>query len=121
VIFGRPGGGVWQGVNRITNTVASAIWVARATQRKALVFIGIDCELIKVRHGTSRRADDASYRDERGEKLNTSSDATLRRIDLTVDRLIRTHDQRPPARRPGFLEARKRLRLARVRRFRQLQ
>jgi len=53
--------------------------------------------------------------------LNASTDATLRRIDLTVDRLIRTHDQRAPARRPGFLEARKRLQLARVRRFRQLQ
>jgi hypothetical protein len=53
--------------------------------------------------------------------LNASTDATLRRIDLTVRRLVRTHDQCPPARRAGFLEARKRLQLARMRRFRQLQ
>jgi hypothetical protein len=46
---------------------------------------------------------------------------TLRRIDLTVTRLIRTQNFRPTARRAGFLEARKRLELARVRRFRQLQ
>jgi len=52
--------------------------------------------------------------------LNASTDVTLRRIDLTVTRLVLTHDQRSPARRPGFLEARKRLQLARVRRFRQL-
>jgi hypothetical protein len=53
--------------------------------------------------------------------LNASTDSTLRRIDLTVTRLVRTHDQRPQARRAGFLEARKRLQAARVRRFRQLQ
>ena len=53
--------------------------------------------------------------------MNATTDATLRRIDLTVARLIRTHDLRPSARRAGFLEARKRLQLARVRRFRQLQ
>jgi len=53
--------------------------------------------------------------------LNASTDATLRRIDLTVNRLVRTHDQRLPAQRPGFLEARKRLHLARMRRFRELQ
>ena len=52
--------------------------------------------------------------------MNAASDATLRRIDLTVARLVQTHEQRPPARRPGFLEARKRLVRARVRRFRQL-
>jgi len=53
--------------------------------------------------------------------LNATTDATLRRIDLTVTRLIRTQDLRPSARRAGFLEARKRLQLARMRRFRQLQ
>jgi len=53
--------------------------------------------------------------------VTSATDSTLRRIDLTVTRLILTHEQRPPARRPGFLEARKRLQLARVRRFRQLQ
>jgi len=53
--------------------------------------------------------------------LNSSTDSTLRRIDLTVTRLILSQTQRPPARREGFLEARKRLQLARMRRFRQLQ
>ena len=48
------------------------------------------------------------------------SDTTLRRIDLTVARLLQTHAQLPEARRPAFLEARKRLQRARVRRFRQL-
>jgi len=63
----RPAGGVWQGVNGITGSVASAIWVAHATQRQALVFIEIDGELIKVHHGAGRRPQDASYRDEGGE------------------------------------------------------
>jgi len=53
--------------------------------------------------------------------LNATTDAILRRIDLTVTRLVRTQDLRPSARRAGFLEARKRLQLARARRFRQLQ
>jgi hypothetical protein len=63
----RPAGGLWQGVNRITGSVASAIWVARATQRQALVFVEIDGELIKVNHGAARPPEDASYRDEGGE------------------------------------------------------
>ncbi len=63
----RPAGGVWQGVNRITGSVASAIWVARATQRQALIFLEIDGELIKVSHGAGRRAEEPSYRDEGGE------------------------------------------------------
>jgi len=52
--------------------------------------------------------------------LNAETDATLRRIDLTVARLLLTYHQVPPERRPGYLQARKRLHLARVRRFRQL-
>ena len=63
----RPAGGVWQGVNRLTGSVASAIWVARATQRQALVFIEIDGELIQVSHDAPRRSEDGSYRDEGGE------------------------------------------------------
>jgi hypothetical protein len=53
--------------------------------------------------------------------LNAQTDATLRRIDTTVTRLVQTYERVPVERRPGYLEARKRLRLARVRRFRQLQ
>jgi hypothetical protein len=52
--------------------------------------------------------------------VNAETDATLKRIDRTVARLVLRHDQVPVERRPGYLEARKRLQLARMRRFRQL-
>ncbi|HEY3068204.1 MAG TPA: hypothetical protein VGL09_20615 [Methylomirabilota bacterium] len=35
-------GGVWQGLNTHTGSVASAIWVSRSTPEEALVFIDID-------------------------------------------------------------------------------
>ena len=38
----RPAGGVWQGVNARTGTVASAIWVSRPGWQDAVVFIDID-------------------------------------------------------------------------------
>src|ERR1043166_2746143 len=63
----RPAGGVWQGVNRITGSVASAIWVARATQRQALIFIEIDGETIDAQRAAHRRAANLLYRDEGGE------------------------------------------------------
>jgi hypothetical protein len=53
--------------------------------------------------------------------LNSDTDATLKRIDVTVARLVLTHAQLSPERRPGYLEARRRLQLARMRRFRQLK
>lgn len=53
--------------------------------------------------------------------MNAQTDATLKRIDVTVARLLLTHNQVTPERRPAYLEARKRLQRARVRRFRQLQ
>ena len=53
--------------------------------------------------------------------MNAHTDATLRRIDLTVARLLLTHNQLSPERRPAYLEARKRLQRARVRRFRKLR
>jgi hypothetical protein len=43
----RPAGGVWQGVNRDTGSVASAIWVNRPTAPHAVVFITIDGVPIK--------------------------------------------------------------------------
>ena len=52
--------------------------------------------------------------------MNARTDPTLKRIDLTVARLLLTQAQLPPERRPGYLEARKRLQRARVRRYRQL-
>ena len=63
----RPAGGVWQGVNRITGSVASAIWVARATQRQALIFIEIDGETVNAQRAAGRRAADLSYKDAGGE------------------------------------------------------
>jgi hypothetical protein len=64
----RPAGGVWQGVNRMTGSVASAIWVARAPERQALVFIEIDGELLDVSHDAAGPSADGSSRDEGGER-----------------------------------------------------
>jgi hypothetical protein len=52
--------------------------------------------------------------------LNVQTDPTLRRLDITVARLLLTHHQLSPERRPAYLEARKRLQRARVRRYRKL-
>ena len=40
----RPAGGVWQGVDTRTGSVASAIWVNRPWWHQAIVFIDIDGE-----------------------------------------------------------------------------
>jgi hypothetical protein len=37
-----PSGGVWQGLNRSTGAVASAVWITRPAAQQALVFIDID-------------------------------------------------------------------------------
>jgi len=42
----RPVGGVWQGVNPLTNSVASLIWVARPAAQPATLFIEIDGEAL---------------------------------------------------------------------------
>ena len=42
----RPVGGVWQGVNPQTRSVASLIWVARPEAQPATVFIEIDGEAL---------------------------------------------------------------------------
>src|SRR5437899_5484906 len=44
---GRPAGGVWQGLNIRTGSVASAIWVNRAASPQAIVFITVDGEPLK--------------------------------------------------------------------------
>ena len=43
----RPAGGVWQGVNTRTGSVASAIWVNHPPRAGALVFITIDGKSVK--------------------------------------------------------------------------
>ena len=42
----RPVGGVWQGINPRTGSVASVIWVAQPAPHAAMVFIEIDGESI---------------------------------------------------------------------------
>ncbi len=43
----RPAGGVWQGLDRRTGSVGSAIWVTRPAWPQAIVFIAIDGESLK--------------------------------------------------------------------------
>lgn len=43
----RPAGGVWQGVNPRTGSVASAIWVTRPVPQKAMLFIQVNGEAIR--------------------------------------------------------------------------
>jgi hypothetical protein len=45
----RPAGGVWQGVNRSTGSVASTIWMNRPSRAQAIVFITIDGESVNRR------------------------------------------------------------------------
>jgi hypothetical protein len=61
----RPAGGVWQGVDARTATVASAIWVNRPGWQQAIVFIDIDGQSFVDRGSLSPAAD--HYRDEGGE------------------------------------------------------
>jgi hypothetical protein len=42
----RPTGGVWQGVNRSTGSVASTIWVDRPSRPETIVFVTIDGEAV---------------------------------------------------------------------------
>jgi hypothetical protein len=47
----RAAGGVWQGINTTTGSVASAIWVNHALWPQAIVFITIDGVPITGHHG----------------------------------------------------------------------
>lgn len=38
----HPAGGVWQGVDPRSGSIASAVWVNHATRRHALVFVEVD-------------------------------------------------------------------------------
>ena len=62
----RAAGGVWQGVNHATGSVASAIWVTRAAGGAALMFIEIDGEMVDMDDDESE-FDRRSYGDEGGE------------------------------------------------------
>jgi hypothetical protein len=45
----RPTGGVWQGVNGSTGSVASTIWTERPSRAQTVVFITIDGESVSPR------------------------------------------------------------------------
>jgi hypothetical protein len=53
----RPAGGVWQGVNTRTGSVASAVWVGHPPHARAIVFITIDGESV-MNCGTLRARPD---------------------------------------------------------------
>lgn len=59
----RPAGGAWQGINRRTGAVASAIWVTRLPGPQALVFITRDGESLK---GDTSNSESDSHRGEDG-------------------------------------------------------
>ena len=61
----RPAGGVWQGVNTRTGSVASAIWVNRPRWPQAIVFITIDGVSLTGPSAPSRDA--SACRDDGGE------------------------------------------------------
>jgi len=61
----QPAGGLWQGINRHTGSVASTIWVNRPTGPGAIVFITIDGE--SLRGGGSAAIDHDPYREDGGE------------------------------------------------------
>src|SRR5437660_847302 len=60
-----PAGGVWQGVNPGTGSVASMVWVNQPRRTRALVFIAIDGESRQDRAFSSRERD--PYMDDGGE------------------------------------------------------
>ena len=51
----EPPGGVWQGLNRETGAVASAIWVRRPATVGAIIFIDIDGHPVEAGHAPSGR------------------------------------------------------------------
>ena len=69
----HPAGGLWQGVNTRTGSVASAIWVTRPAWPHALVFIEVDGESLVGGLGRASRAigppraQGDPYQDEGGE------------------------------------------------------
>ena len=69
----HPAGGLWQGINTRTGSVASAIWVNRPAWPHAVVFIEVDGESLAGGLGrasqamASPRAERDPYHDEGGE------------------------------------------------------
>lgn len=49
----QPAGGLWQGINTRTGSVASAIWLNRPAWHLAIVFIEVDGESLTEGQGTT--------------------------------------------------------------------
>jgi hypothetical protein len=70
----QPVGGVWQGVDRRTGSVASAVWVVRPAWPHALVFVEVDGESLAGGRGRASRATESPhaeqdpYQEEGGER-----------------------------------------------------
>jgi|SoiMetStandDraft_2_1073263.scaffolds.fasta_scaffold217004_2 hypothetical protein len=63
----RPAGGLWQGVNRTMGSVASTIWVNRASEAQAIVFITIDGESVPHRRTLDLEPNSSPSAPHRGE------------------------------------------------------
>jgi hypothetical protein len=61
----RPAGGVWQGVNQRTGSVASTTWVDRPSRAQTVVFITIDGQPVGL--GPVPDLEPDPYRDNGGE------------------------------------------------------
>ena len=61
----RPAGGVWQGVNRRTGSVASTIWMERPSRAHTIVFVTIDGR--SLRHGRILDLEPDPYTEDGGE------------------------------------------------------
>ena len=61
----RPAGGVWQGINPRTGSVASMIWMNRPTSPDAIVFMALNGESLKGAGALSPDRD--PYREDGGE------------------------------------------------------
>lgn len=61
----RPAGGMWEGLDARTGSVASAIWVNRRASPEAIIFITVDG--VSLEEGGSPARDAEPYREEGGE------------------------------------------------------
>src|SRR2546427_6225773 len=84
----RPAGGVWQGLNTRTGSVASAVWVNRLMSPNAIVFIAIDGESLTGVGVPS--ADRDPYREDGGEATFCVKGPQPPMVFLTIRRPPRT-------------------------------
>jgi hypothetical protein len=61
----RPVGGVWEGVDARTGSIASAVWVCRRAEPEAIVFIAVDGQSLE--EGCLGAPDDVPHSEDGGE------------------------------------------------------